>query len=116
MKNFKSEYKYGTKVRMRVVGKESFQRKSFSNVSVTSFSVIKYLPSTSYYSIKDAGSERTIIDFSENSKISCDTSGNYFDLQLSGIMPQRYYKIIIKVVINGVEQYFDKGFIFKVVK
>jgi hypothetical protein len=117
MRNLKKEYKYTTQTRIRLVGKDQYQRKTFLNTAATQFSVIKYLPrNNTWYSIVDAYTNRIIIPFSDYTKVSCDTEGNFFDLNLNGFMPERFYKIIFKVTFNDVDSYFDNQYIFKVVK
>jgi hypothetical protein len=116
MKNLKPSYKYQTKVRIRFTGKDLNQRKTFSNVPLSNFSIIKYLPHGTQYSIVDAYSGRVIVPFDSYTNISCDLEGNYFDLDLNGFMPERFYKIQFKVPMNGTDIFLDKNYIFKVVK
>ena len=63
--------------------------------------------------------EETIIPFGTGSRVSCDSTGNYFNLWLDGYQPERYYSILYRVVsgsgtIEETDQYFDEGFTFKV--
>ena len=51
-----------------------------------------------YYSVKDARTEEVIIPFSTGSLVSCDASGNYFNLWMDGFQPERHYRFQIKVV------------------
>jgi hypothetical protein len=75
----------------------------------------KYLPSSSYYALKDVKSDLTIIDFDDNyTKISCDNNGSFFNMYMYGLEPERYYKILVKTVINGSTIIFDQDYIFKV--
>lgn len=76
------------------------------------------LPSASYYSIKDAVTNETIIPYDDYAtKISCDSNGSFFNLRLNTFMPERYYKIELKIQrnINDI-QIHDNGFYFKVVR
>ena len=58
-----------------------------------------------------------IIDFDDNfTKISCDSKGNYFDVYMSGLQPERYYRILVKTVVDGTTTVTDNGNIFKVVR
>ena len=117
MINLKNQYKYGTNGRIRFKGKDQFQRKTFLNTATTAFNIIKYLPmNNSWYSIVDAYSGRIIIPFSDYTKVSCDLNGNYFDLNFTGFMPERFYKIIFKITFNGSDTFIDNNNIFKVVK
>ena len=50
------------------------------------------------YSVEDAYTEDIIIPYGSGSKISCDSRGNYIDLNTSGLQTQREYKLKIKIV------------------
>ena len=75
------------------------------------------LPTSSYYSVKDAVTEETIIPFDTSAtQISCDMKGSFFKLRLNTFMPERYYKILLKVEREGGDdiQIHDNGYYFKV--
>ena len=73
-------YKSDEKARIRVYSIERYPAKSFATSSVTSMST-KYMPATSYYSIVDSHTGDVIIPFNTSyTKLSCDTTSNYFDL------------------------------------
>jgi hypothetical protein len=43
-----------------------------------------------------------VINFdTQYTQISSDSRGNYFDIYMSGLEPERYYKVLIKTEING---------------
>ena len=74
------------------------------------------LPSASYYAIKDLDTNEFVIDFDNDfTKISCDNTSNYFDLYMNGLEPERYYKILIKTVINGSVIVKDEDYYFKII-
>lgn len=112
VKNINREYVSDSVVSFEVFGREKYPQKTYSSTS--DYLVPKFLPSTTYFSIKDAESEETIIDFDECSKVSCSENGNYFTLDMSGLPQERYFKIIIKVVSNGTVEYFSNDKIFKI--
>ena len=118
MKGLRPEYKEKSKARFRVVGRERFPDKSYSTTPTNL--TVKYLPSgSSYYSITDAETEDVIVPFGSGSKLSCDSSGNYFNLWMDGYQPERFYSIQYKIVsgsgtVDETIQYFDEGFTFKV--
>ena len=76
------------------------------------------LPSSSYWSIKDLDTDEIVVDYDTNyTKISCDTSGSYFDVYMNGLEPERYYKLLFKSIIsNGETVVFDENYYFKVVR
>jgi hypothetical protein len=62
----------------------------------------KLLPTSSYYAVKDIKTDELVIDFDTTyTKLSADTLGNYFDLYMNGLQPERYYKILVKTIIEG---------------
>ena len=74
------------------------------------------LPELSYYAIKDLDTNEFVIDFDNDfTKISCDNTSNYFDLYMNGLEPERYYKILIKTVINGSVIVKDEDYYFKII-
>ena len=129
MKGLRPEYKEKSKMKFRVVGRERYPTKSYSNTS-SEYLTVKYLPSGSianiggdgaYYSVIDDQTGDIIIPFGTGSLISCDGTGNYFNLWMDGLQSERYYKFEFKVVSGSntsdeTIQYFDDDFVFKVVK
>tara|TARA_R110000744_G_scaffold108816_1_gene205873 strand:- start:252 stop:1376 length:1125 start_codon:yes stop_codon:yes gene_type:complete len=116
-KNLKAEYKEKTRTKLRVVGRKTYPSKTYSTASF--YNVVEYLPTSSYYSIKDASTEEVIVPFNDSfTKISCDTSGNYFNVRLNGLLPERTYRFVIKTVNDGGDntRYHDNGYYFKVVR
>jgi hypothetical protein len=79
-----------------------------------SYANSKALPSSSYWSIKDLDTEEIIVDYDTSyTKISCDSSGNYFNVYMNGLEPERYYKVLIKSVFSNNETIvFDERLYF----
>ena len=129
MKSLRPEYKEKSKVKFRLVGRAKYPTKSYSNTA-SEYLTAKYLPSGSveqiggtgaYYSVRDAQTEDVIIPYGTGSLISCDSTGNYFNLWMNGLQSERYYKFEFKVVSGSntdeeTVQYFDDDFVFKVVR
>ena len=124
-KNIKPEYKEKSKVKFRFVGRELYPTRGFDTTPAAL--TVKYLPSGSrsleqgtYYSVKDADTEDVIIPFSTGSIVSCDSTGNYFNLWMDGFQSERFYRFEIKVVSgSGADQtsmIYDDDFTFKVVR
>jgi hypothetical protein len=77
---------------------------------------LNYLPTSSYYAIKDLDTNEYVVNFDDNyTQISSDANGNYFDVYMSGLEPERYYKILIKTIINGSTIISDDNYYFKVI-
>ena len=119
-KNLRQEYKEGSIVKFRVVGRELYPTTAFS--TTPSELTVKYLPSGSiYYSVRDAETEEVIVPFGTGSKISCDSSGNYFNLWMNGLQAERNYRFLVKVVSGSGttdEQvnFYDDNYEFRVVR
>jgi hypothetical protein len=80
------------------------------------FTNLNYLPTSSYYAIKDLATNEFVVNFDNNyTQISSDSNGNYFDVYMSGLEPERYYKVIIKTELNGSTIVFDDNYYFKVI-
>jgi hypothetical protein len=80
------------------------------------FTNLNYLPTASYYAIKDLATNEFVINFDNNyTQISSDVNGNYFDVYMSGLEPERYYSILIKTNINGSTIIYDDDYYFKVI-
>ena len=119
LENFGHEYKVGSLVKIRVKGREKFPARTFSTTS--EYLSTQYMPSAStFYSIVDDKTEDVIVPFGSGSKLSCDSSGNYFKLRTEGIQPERFYKLQFKIEsgsgINKTVQYYDGNHQFKVVR
>jgi hypothetical protein len=75
-----------------------------------------YLPTTSYYAIKDVYTNEYVIDFDDlYTQISADSTSSYFEVYMNGLEPERYYTILIKTIIDGTTVVFDNQYSFKVV-
>jgi hypothetical protein len=75
-----------------------------------------YLPTSSYYAIKDLDTNEFVINFDEQfTQLSADNNSSYFDLYMSGLQPERYYTILIKTSIDNSILIFDNNYNFKVI-
>ena len=80
------------------------------------FTGVNYLPTASYYAIKDLDTNEFVVDYNTTyTKLSSDVNGNYFDVYMNGLEPERYYKILIKTNINGSTIVYDDSYYFKVI-
>ena len=120
MKGLKDEYRENSKAKFRIVGRERYPSKTYA--TTPSALTVKHLPSgSSYYSIKDAYTEDTIVPFGSGSVLSCDSTGNFFRVWLNGLQPERYYRFSYKIVSgSGTAEesslIFDDEWNFKVVR
>lgn len=104
-------------IRVGVFGRQEFPLKNFQRMTQFSqFLTPAYLPTSSFYAIKDNETEEIVLDFDNYTQISCDLNGNYFMLDTSGLPEERYFKILIKVEQSGSVYIVDNNDIFKVVR
>ena len=116
MKNLKESYKETDKVKIRVGARKQYIQKNFSTSVQTASG--SFIPEDSgSYSIVDMATGETVIPFSDYTKLSCDSTSNYFIQWLNGFYPNRTYKILYKLKYDdGQEQIFDNDFEFIVRK
>ena len=80
------------------------------------FTGTNYLPTASQYAVKDLDTNEFVINFDDTyTQLSSDSKGNYFDIYMDGLEPERYYKILVKTNINGSVMVLDDNYYFKVV-
>lgn len=113
--NNKGKYPDIGKQRFRITAKPKYPIRTFttSSIYLQNYS----LPPTSYWGLKDENTEEMVVDFDNSfTKISCDNKGNYFDIYMNGLQPERYYRILVKSVIDGTTTVIDNNNVFKVVR
>ena len=119
-KNLRPEYKEKSIVKFRVVGRELYPTTAFATTPAELD--VKYLPSSSTeYEIKDAETEEVIVPFGSGSRISCDTTGNFFRVQMDGLQAERNYRFCLKVVSGSGTtdeeiNFYDDNYEFRVVR
>jgi hypothetical protein len=100
--------------KFRVNSRPTYPARVFQTSSY--FTQNYYLPTSSYFSIKDLDTNEVIIDFDDQyTQLSADDQSSYFTLYMNGLEPERYYKILIKTIINGSTLIFDDNYYFKII-
>lgn len=113
--NIKPVYKDTEVAKIRIYGRDKFPRKSPTNIFP--YETVKVLPDTTYYSVVDAATDEVIIPFDDiYTKVSCDSTSNFIYLDFNGLMPERSYRLQLKIVEGITEQYIDDQIYFKVVR
>ena len=113
--NLKNEYSKDTKIKIRVKGRDMFPYKTFG--TTFGYDQSKYLPSGStYYQIEDYITNEIIVPFGDYSKLSCDSTSNYFNLDTSTYAADRVYRLKIKILQNGITDIIDDKLTFKIVE
>jgi hypothetical protein len=111
--NLKSKYFKDSKVKIRVKGRDMYPAKSFG--TTFAYDQSKYLPATTYYQLEDYITGEPYFPFGEYTKISCDSTSNYFYLDLSTLPIGRFYKLKLKIVKSGTTTLVDNNYIFEIV-
>ena len=113
--NLKNQYSKDTKIKIRVKGRDMFPYKTFG--TTFGYDQAKFLPSgSSYYQIEDYITNEVIVPFGDYSKLSCDSTSNYFNLDTSTYAADRVYRLKIKILQNGITDIIDDKLTFKIVE
>tara|TARA_R110001632_G_scaffold66018_2_gene156143 strand:- start:5974 stop:7140 length:1167 start_codon:yes stop_codon:yes gene_type:complete len=113
--NNKGEFQRKSKQRFRLTTRKRYPDRTFTTTS--NYLDLSYLPSTSYYSVRDSETDEVVIPFdTEYTKLSADSQGMYFDLFMEGFQPERYYKIMFRVDGSEGINIHDEDYFFKVVR
>lgn len=107
----------GNIIRVNVFARPEFPLKNFQRrTQFTQYLTPQYLPTASYYAIKDNETDQIVVDFDNYTQVSCDVNGNYFLIDTTGLPQERYFKLLIRTEQSGSIVTFDKGDIFKIVR
>ncbi len=115
IKNNKETYKQSEIVKFRLLSKPTYPTRTFttSSIYLTNYA----LSPESYWSIIDNYTEEVVIDFDNlGTKISCDNNGSYFKVYMSSLQPERFYRILIKTIVDETVTIIDDNLIFKVTR
>jgi hypothetical protein len=100
--------------KIRINSRPQYPQRSFQTASI--YTTNFYLPTASYYAVKDLDTNEFVIDFDTTyTKISADSESSYFTLYMNGLEPERYYQILIKTNIGGETLVLDDNYYFKVI-
>jgi len=111
--NLKTEYSKDSKIKIRIKGRDMFPLKSFS--TTFEYDQTKYLPTSSYYQLEDYITNDVIYPFGEYTKISCDSTSNYFILDLNTLPLYRTYRLKLKVIDGDISTIIDDKLTFQIV-
>ena len=113
----KKFYAEKEKAKIRIYANTRYPQKNYTTQSYQTINY--YLPSSSYYEIRDAHTDEVILPFDyTGSKISCDGTSSYFNLWMDSFQPERFYRVVVKVESDGGDnvQIFDNNHYFKVTR
>lgn len=113
VKNLNKQYDQYSIEKIRVISRPLFPVRTFATGSA--YNIVQYLPITTYYQIEDYYTGEALIPFSDYTKVSCDTEGNYFLFNFNVLQSNRFYRIAFKVSNNGTTKYFKSDEVFSVI-
>ena len=116
--NLQSEYKVGDIIKLSVFGRKKYPQKFFDLSNQQSqYLVPEFLPSSSYYALKDNQTDEIVVDFDSYTRISCEyPDGNYFLVDTTGLPQERYYRVLVRVTDGTISDTIDTGKIFKITR
>jgi hypothetical protein len=86
--------------RFNVYSRDQYPPRSFQTQSV--YLNTKILPTASCWALKDVVTGEMIVDFDPiYTRLSSNSTYNYFDVYADGLEPERYYQILIQTTVNG---------------
>lgn len=111
-KNLKEAYIRGEVDKIYLVVRDKYPDKKFD--ATQRFKNMYYLPSESYFRLRDEVSDIEIHKFDAFSAVNCDASGSYIVLDTSGLNIGRFYSLDLKVK-SGQSVFFpDFNYTFRV--
>jgi hypothetical protein len=114
LNNLKNKYPANETIKVRVKGRDMYPLKSFG--TTFEYDHTKYLPSGSvYYQLEDYRTGEVVYPFGNYTKVSCDSTSNYFNMSLNTLPINRTYKLKIKVVEDGISTIIDDKLIFEII-
>jgi hypothetical protein len=97
--------------RVRLVVREKYPVKKFSKKS--RYSTNNFVDYTMYYSVIDSDTQERVINFDQYSRISCDSTGHYFDFDYGCLSTGRIYHFEIRVESQNQTKIFSDDVNFK---
>jgi len=118
LQNIHPTYKAGDMAKIGVFARKQFPLKHFGkSTQQEQYLVPEYLPTSSYYALKDNMTEEIVMDFDNYTQISCEYPyGNYFVIDTTSLPQDRYYRVLIRVEDGQTTYTFDCGKVFKVTR
>lgn len=118
LQNVHPTYKAGDIAKFNVFARKQFPLKTFGKTTQQEqYLVPEYLPSSSYYALKDNETGEIIMGFDSYTQIGCEyPEGNVFVIDTTSLPQERYYRVIIRVDDGQSIYTMDTGKTFKVTR
>lgn len=116
--NIHPQYKAGDIIKLGVFGRMQYPLKYFGISSQQEqYLIPQYLPSSSYYALKDNQTDEIVVNFDAFTQISCEYPiGNFFEIDTTSLPQDRYYRVLIRVEDENNIYTIDTGKIFKIIR
>lgn len=111
-KNIKESYIRGEVDKIYLVVRDKYPDKKFD--STQRYKNVYYLPSESYFRLRDDAADIQVNRFDAFSAINCDASGSYIVLDTSGLNIGRFYSLDLKVKSGNLVFFPEFDYTFKV--
>jgi hypothetical protein len=112
--NLKQVYSHAELARINLMARLEYPPLTFTN-KFNRYITSLALPTTSYFAVQDAETQEYIIRFDDMyTKISSDENGPYFNLDMTTLPQERFFRILIKVVTPVSIDIFKDNKVFKV--
>ena len=109
------EFNQNDEVKFRIHIRDKYPNRTFTTTS--NYLNTGYFTTSSFYSIRDAHTEREIIPFDDDyTKMSADSEGMYFNIYMKGLQPERYYRLLFKHINDDGTTIYDNDYHFKVIR
>jgi hypothetical protein len=113
MPRLRRAYKTGTFSKMEVRVRPQFPVRTFATSS--NYLNTYYLPTSSYYQLRDAMTDEILSETGSSTRISNDGTGSYFMFDTTGLLPERHYRFNFKIEFEtGEVEFFDNRYYFKI--
>jgi hypothetical protein len=116
--NVHPQYKAGDVVKLYVFGRMQYPLKYFGISSQQEqYLVPQYLPSSSYYALKDNQTDEIVVNFDSYTQIGCEyPNGSFFSIDTTSLPQDRYYRVLIRIGDETDSYTIDTGKIFKLTR
>ena len=116
--NLQPEYKAGDIIKIGVFGRKKFPLKYFGiSTQQEQYLYPEFLPSSSYWALKDNQTDEIVVNFDSFTQISCAyPEGNYFFVDTTSLPQERYYRVLIRVEDGSIIDTIDTGKTFKITR
>ena len=112
-KNLNKQYDQDSIEKLRIVSRPLFPVRTFATGS--SYNIVQYLPQTSYYQVEDYYTGEALIPYSNYTKISCDSTSNFFLFNFNTLQKNRFYRFTYKILNSGTIKYFKSDEVFSII-